>query len=229
MLREKRFTAAINLVLCASVMAKRDGHGGPDGQIGWCIAKLEEDYNWWVDEAENLPENPDDERTSILDPKQVEYVFDSLEPLREFGLRSDVVLLAFRAFAIDKELSGGRVRLVATDGKIGESDEKLFALPRIYGESGDSYAEFLDHISLLRIKYLNSVHKFSQQLTASELEEEVRDSVESVGSLPMHAFQEIASILEYCPAGFSPEEDDEDDGEAGVKIGEDEGNDQWIA
>ncbi|MDR2667515.1 MAG: hypothetical protein LBB38_00515 [Puniceicoccales bacterium] len=197
-------------------------------QIGWCIAKLESDFNWWIEETDNLPVNPDEDRISILDPKQVEYIFDLMDPLREFGLRGDMILPAFRAFSIDKDLGDGRIRLVATDEKIGESDEKLFALPNIFGESSGGYAEFLDHISLLRIKYLNSVHKFTQQLTVNELEEEVRDCVESMGAVPLHIFYEIANILEYCPAGFSADEDDEDGDDAIEEIVESNSDEQWI-
>ena len=101
-------------------------------------------------------------------------------------------------------------------------------MPNIFTGTGGGYAEFLDHISLLRIKYLNSVHKFAQQLTVNELEEEVRDSVESTGTLPLHIFHEIASILEYCPAGFSVDDDGDENDDGVEESGDGDGEEPWI-
>jgi hypothetical protein len=187
----------------------------PEKRMDWCVVRLESDLNWWVLEADWMPEDPDEGRLAILDPRQVEYVFDLLEPLREFGLQNSVVERAFLRFSIDKDLGGGRVRLTATREEIAESDEKLFALPNTFSESYGGYAEFLDHVSHLRIKYLNSIHRFAQQLTVDELEDEVRDAVEGtqIRELPAHLFQEIAGVLEYCPAGFSGGSGDGEDGE----------------
>jgi hypothetical protein len=208
-------------------MAMVGGENEQDRRIGWCIVKLETDLNWWVSETDYLPDRSDDELLSILDPKQVEYIFDLLEPLRGFGLQNDIVMRAFLRFAIDGDLGDGHVRLVATEEEIGESDEKLFALPNLFSESGSGYAEFLDHISLLRIKYLNSSHSFTQQLTVSELEDEVREGYEPAGALPLHAFQEIANILEYSPAGFVVPEDDGDGEESRAEITDGSENDEW--
>jgi hypothetical protein len=133
-----------------------------------------------------------------------------LDQLREFGLQHDIVERAFLRFAIDAELVNGRVRLTFTREQIAESDEKLFALPNIFSESSCGYAEFLDHISGLRIKYLNSMHNFTQQLTIDELEDEVRESMDSgqMGQGSVHIFREIVGILEYRPAGYEDIDDD---------------------
>jgi hypothetical protein len=186
-----------------------------NGRMEWCIVRLKEDYNWWVEEADLLPEILEEEQWSILDPRQLEYVFDLLEPLRECGLQNVIVERAFQCFSIDKDLGGGRIRLVACGEIAGETEEKLFALPATFAESYGGYAEFLDHISALRVKFLNGRNQFAQQLTVSELEESVRDMLENsqAEGLPIHLFQEIAEILNYCTAGFHDDgEDDEDDG-----------------
>ncbi|MDR2576559.1 MAG: hypothetical protein LBC42_00715 [Puniceicoccales bacterium] len=184
---------------------------GTDEKIEWCIAILDESYNWWLDDASWLPETIEEERLSILDPRQIEYVFDLLEQLRDFGLQHSIVERAFLRFAIDRDLGGGRVRLVATREQIAESEEKLFALPNIFSDTYGGYAEFLDHISSLRIKYLNSAHHFAQQLTVDELEDEVRESLEGNAETheAVHLFQELAGILEYCPAGYVERDESE--------------------
>ncbi|MDR3316715.1 MAG: hypothetical protein LBS68_01385 [Puniceicoccales bacterium] len=185
-------------------------------RVKWCVVVLDANFNWWVEESNWIPEYVDEDDISILDPRQIEYVFDLLEPLREFGLQCSVVERAFLLFTIDRDLGDGRIRLLEVQEKIGESEEKLFALPNIFNEAYGGYAEFLDHISFLRIKYLNSVHRFTQQLTVAELEEEVRESAGvAAGEGSMHLFQEVAGILEYCPAGFSDEDPGDEGGDDG--------------
>ncbi|MDR0678734.1 MAG: hypothetical protein LBF24_00570 [Puniceicoccales bacterium] len=190
-------------------MAMERERRAPNQPIGWCVVQLDENYNWWVEKTDRPSDNSDEERLSILDPKQVEYVFDLLESLREYGLQGDVVLRAFLPFSIEKDLGGGRVRLRITEEELGKSEEKLFALPNTFGEAGH-YAEFLDHISLLRAKLLNDTYSFVQRLTVTELEEGVRENCELEGQPALHVFQEIAGILEYSPMGFEPEKEEED-------------------
>ncbi|MDR2030089.1 MAG: hypothetical protein LBP65_01320 [Puniceicoccales bacterium] len=177
--------------------------------LEWCIVALKEDCNWWVIEGDLLPEMTEEEQLSIIDPRQVEHIFDLLDPLRECGLGREILERAFLRFAIDKDLGGGRVRLVASTEVLGESSEKLFALPDTFKEGYGGYAEFLDHISALRIKWLNGRHNFSQQLTVDDLEETVRDSLEGLQAPPHHLFQEIVGILEYTPDGLTTDDDDE--------------------
>lgn len=191
--------------------------------IEWCIVSLKEDMNWWVEEMSQTPAIELDERISILDPKQVEFMLDLLDTLRPYGLQEEIVEQAFIPFAIDKDLGGGRVRLVASDDKLMSSEEKLFALPNVFDESYGGYAEFIDHITALRVKMLNATCHFQQKLTVDELEDATRDALENteISELPTHLFQEILTILEYCPAGY--EDDLEDDDEA-HSLPEDEEN-----
>jgi hypothetical protein len=181
-------------------------------QIEWCIAQLESDANWWIVEASWLPFLDGEERLSILDPKQVEYMFDLLEPLKEYGLQKEIVERAFFRFSIDKDLSDVQIRLIPADEGFESSDEKLFALPNTFMKGKGSYGEFLDHISILRVKMLNAISKFSQKLTVDELEDAVREVVDStqIRELPIHLFHEILAVLEYCPLGFHDPDDIDD-------------------
>ena len=82
-------------------------------QLEWCIVRLGEDHNWWVDEVSD-PVHWDVDGLSIIDPRQVAHIIDLIDPLREFGFDPDVFERAFIAFRITKDLGKGRVRLART-------------------------------------------------------------------------------------------------------------------
>ncbi|MDR1437478.1 MAG: hypothetical protein LBI69_00255 [Puniceicoccales bacterium] len=186
-------------------------------QMEWCVVKLESDMNWWILEANWLPKVDGEELMGILDPKQVEYMFDLLEPLQEFGLQQDIVERAFFRFLIDRDLGDGRVRLLHYADGFAATDEKLFALPNAFNEGNGSYAEFLDHITIARVKMINGTGHFVQKVSVDELEETVREMVTStqIGELPTHLFYEIIGILEYSPLGFGEDDGDDDEDRSG--------------
>lgn len=170
-------------------------------QIEWCVVKLCADRRWWVEETNATAVVSDDEQACVLDPKQVESMFDLLEPLQPYGLQRSLVEKAFLPLAIDRDLGQGRLRLLPTDESLSEG--KFFALPRLFDESYGGYAEFIDHISNLRVKMLNASRRLKQQLSVDDLEDQVRtiwEATENSGQ-PLHLFQEIVAILEFCPAG----------------------------
>lgn len=181
-------------------------------QFEWCVAKLEPDFHWWIDETSEAAADGDG-LVSVFDPKQVEFMLDLLDPLRKYGLQMGILEKAFLPLAIDKDLGNKRLRLVPSTESLASSDEKLFALPHLSDESYGGYAEFIDHISALRVKLLNDCCNFKQNLTIDELEEELRNLVESTGEndSPGHLFQEVLAILEYCPAGYEDVLEGEDD------------------
>jgi hypothetical protein len=183
----------------------------------WCIVRLESGMNWWVVETNWLPPASGEENLSILDPNQVEHMFDLLEPMREYGLQASIVERAFLRFAIDKDLGSGNIRLVAFDGGFDVDTEKLFALPAISNDSGGGYAEFLEHIGVIQVKMLNATERFAQKLTLDELE----DAMSAMGNAAgdgTHAFNEILAILEYHPLRLATSEDGEEN---------DDGDDDW--
>jgi hypothetical protein len=180
----------------------------------WCIVRMDSDANWWVVETNWLPPASGEEGLGILDPNQVEHMFDLLEPMREYGLQADVVERAFLRFAVDKDLGGGNIRLVAFDGGFDINEEKLFALPAVSNDLSGGYADFLEHIGAIRVKMLNATERFSQKLTLDELEDAMTEINDAAGGIT-HVFQEILAILEYHPlrlAASSDEEEEDDDG-----------------
>ncbi len=182
-------------------------------KLEWLISSLGEDYNWWVKEVSDSI-NWDIDGLGIIDPRQWNYLVDFLDPLREFGLDTDLVEGAFFGFTIEKDLGENRICMIRSSDLILESEDALFALPDVVnGESGP-YADFLDHITTLRIKQINDLIEFDQNLTKTELEEELRDEVSNLyfEGKGLHHFTEITSILEYVPAGYNLDEED-DEGE----------------
>jgi len=182
--------------------------------ITWCIARLGKDFNWWVKKTSD-PVNWDiADGLSILDPKQLAYVLTELEPLREFGLSLDIVENAFIPFQMEKaDVEEKTVRLARVNELVQEAQDTdgIFALPDVANDESSAYADFLDHISSLRIQFLNSKIQFEQKLTIDEMEEHLREIQNQTYSeaKALHVFKEIADILEFIPEGYElPEEDD---------------------
>jgi hypothetical protein len=167
--------------------------------------------NWWVKEISD-PIHWDVDGLGIIDPRQFQHIIDLLEPLSEYGLQTEIVEEAFYSFGIDKIEEDKTVVLKRIEDSILESEEQLFALPDVLDEDKGPYADFLDHITKLRVKLLNDLIDFSQKLTVEELEEEIREAQNSdfLEGRASHFFNELNAILEYVPEGF--ELDDDEDG-----------------
>lgn len=180
-------------------------------QLEWCVVRLGEDHNWWVDEVSD-PVHWDVDGLSIIDPRQVDHIIELVEPLREYGFDPDVFERAFIAFRITKDLGKGKVRLARTKEPLLESEEKLFALPDIIDEENGPYADLLDHLTRLRVKLLNDLFDFEEKLTVDEVEDQIREQQNSdfIEGKAVHLFNEITAILDFMPAGYG--EDDEETG-----------------
>src|SRR5215212_11083267 len=98
--------------------------------LDWCVVRLGEDHNWWVNETSD-PVRWDVDGLSIIDPRQLSHLVDLVDPLRDYGFDQDLMERAFILFRIEKDLGNGKVRLKRTKESLFESDEKLFALPDI--------------------------------------------------------------------------------------------------
>lgn len=198
-------------------------------KLNWCIVRLGEDYNWWVQEvSDDIHWEADG--IGILDPNQVEHMVDSLIQMKPYGLRDELVEGAFLKYSIDKELPKNLVRLTANDEELMATKEKIFALPNVVDESDGPYLDFLEHIISVRVKMLNANIEFQQPMELDEIEEAIRDEQQSgyMSGKTVHAFDEIISILDYVPAGYSLDTDDEEKDEDEVEfpdIGEDLGED----
>lgn len=172
-------------------------------KLTWCKARIGEDMNWWVWEVSD-PIHWDTDGLGIIDPRQFQYLLDLLEPLSEYGLQTDIVEGAFYPFSIDNVEADKTVLLKRVSDSILQSDDPLFALPDVMDEEKGPYADFLDHVTRLRVKMLNDLIDFTQKLTIEELEEDIRESQNDafLEGRATHFFSEIAAILEYVPAGF---------------------------
>lgn len=182
-------------------------------KLEWCIVRLGEDMNWWVEEISD-DVHWDVDGLSIIDPRQMSHIMDQIDPLRDYDLQQDIVEGAFFRFKIDKTLEDNRIRLVRTSESIFESEEMLFALPDIIDEEKGPYADFLDHVAGLRVKLLNDSINFEKKLTLDELEEEIREdqNQDFMEGRATHVFSEVNAIIEYVPAGYELESDDDDSG-----------------
>lgn len=183
-------------------------------QLEWCVVRLGEDHNWWVDEVSD-PVHWDVDGLSIIDPRQVDHIIELIEPLREYGFDQDIFERAFIPFRIAKDLGKGRVRLTRVKQPLLESEEKLFALPDVIDEENGPYADFLDHITRLRVKMLNEILDLEEKLTVDEVEDQIRETQnnEFIEGKAVHLFNEITSILDFMPDGYGDDEDGETKGD----------------
>lgn len=162
--------------------------------------------NWWVTEVSD-PVHWDVDALGVIDPKQISYILEQCDALREYGFDADLVDEAFISFRIDKEEEKEQVRLTRTRESLLEDDNTHFGLPDIIDEEKGPYAEFLDNITRFRVKLLNDLIEFDQNLTVDELEEEIRErqNQEYMEGKAVHPFHEVVSILEYVPEGYEVE------------------------
>ena len=178
--------------------------------LDWCIVRLGEDHNWWVDEVSD-PIRWDVDGLSIIDPRQMAHLIELVEPLRDYGFDQDVMEAAFIAFRIEKEAGPQRVRLKRVKDSFFESEEKLFALADIVDEENGPYADLLDHLTRCRVKMLNDIFDFESKLTVDEVEDEIREDQNTsfIEGKAIHTFDELSAILDYVPAGWETEEGEE--------------------
>jgi hypothetical protein len=179
-------------------------------QLEWCIVRLGDDHNWWVEEVSD-PVRWDVDGLSIIDPRQVQHIVELVDSLRDYGFDQDLVERAFFPFRIERDLGAGRVRLVRVKDSLFESEDKLFALPDLLDEENGPYADFLDHITRLRVKMLNDLFNFEHQLSVDEVEDELREArnIDFMEGKAVHVFTEVTAILDYVPAGWDGEEEGE--------------------
>jgi hypothetical protein len=178
--------------------------------LEWCIVRLGEDHNWWVQEVSD-PVRWDADGLSIVDPRQVAHLLELVDPLRDYGFDQDVFEAAFIPFRIEKDLGSGRVRLKRVKDSLFESDDKLFALPDILDEENGPFADLLDHLTRCRVKMLNDLFDFESKLGTDEVEDEIREDQNAsfMEGKAIHCFEELCAILDYVPAGYETDEDEE--------------------
>jgi hypothetical protein len=176
--------------------------------LEWCIVRLGDDHNWWVEEVSD-PVRWDVDSLSIIDPRQVAHLIELVESLREHGFDQDVFEAAFISFRIEKDMGQGRVRLKRVKESLFESDEKLFALPDHLDEENGPYADLLDHLTRCRVKMLNELFDFESKLTVDEVEDQIREDQNTnfIEGKAVHVFAELTAILDFVPEGWDTDEE----------------------
>ena len=180
--------------------------------LEWCIVRLSEDENWWIDEISDK-ENWDVENLGIIDPKQFLHINELLDSMNEFGLDSQIVDDAFFTFEIKEEVKGGKIKLVRVRDSLLKADDMLFALPDVLDEEKGPYADFLNHVSQIRVTMLNELIEFAEPYTQEEMEEVLSEKQNNdfLEGRRNHFSDELISIMEFVPDGFAIDSDLEGD------------------
>jgi len=175
--------------------------------LEWCIVRLGNDHNWWVEEVSD-PVRWDVDGLTVIDPRQLNHIIELLDQLRDYGFDPELFERAFLAFRVEKDLGNGRIRVVRTRELLLESEEKLFALPDVLDEEHGPYADLLDHATRCRVKMLNDAFDFEQKLTVDEVEDQIREEQNNrfIEGKAVHVFDELNAILDYVPEGWDVEE-----------------------
>lgn len=182
--------------------------------LDWCIVRLGKDEKWWVDSISDQ-ENWDVEDLGIVDPKQFLHISELIDSMTEFGLDSQLVDEAFFTFEISQELDGGLIKLVRVRDSLLKAEDMLFALPDVLDEEKGPYADFLNHVSQVRVSMLNELIEFSEPYTQEEMEEILaeKENNDFLEAKRCHFSEELISILEFVPEGFAIDADLEEDRE----------------
>ena len=186
--------------------------------LDWCIVRSDEKKKWWVDSISDN-ENWDIEDLGIIDPKQFLYINELLDSMTEFGLESQLIDEAFFTFEISEELKGDRVRLDRVRDSLLKAEDMLFALPDVLDEEKGPYADFLSHVSQIRVSMLNELIEFAEPYTLEEMEEVLSEKLNNdyLEGRRSHFSDELIAILEFVPDGFELDSDldEERDGDKG--------------
>ncbi|MDQ8204588.1 hypothetical protein QEH54_16280 [Pelagicoccus sp. SDUM812003] len=171
--------------------------------MNWWVVEVSDDIHWDVDGL------------SIIDPRQISHILDLLEPLQEYKLDQDLFDSAFIPFRIQRDLGDGIIRLVRSKEGFADADEPLFGLPNVVDDENSPYADFINHITKVRVNMLNDMFDFESKLTVDEVEEEIREEENNnfIEGRAIHLFGEVTAILDYVPAGWEIDEDEDDDSE----------------
>ena len=136
--------------------------------LDWCVVRCDNDNKWWVDSISDS-ENWDIEDLGIIDPKQFIYINELLDSMTEFGLQSQLVDEAFFTFEISEEVAGKKVKLERVRDSLLKAEDMLFALPDVLDEEKGPYADFLSHVTQIRVAMLNDLIEFTEPYTIEEM------------------------------------------------------------
>lgn len=77
-------------------------------------------------------------------------------------------------------------------------------------DENSPYADFITHITKVRVAMLNDLIDFEQKLTIDEVEDDIREEENNnfIEGRAVHLFQEVTNILDYVPVGWELDDDD---------------------
>jgi hypothetical protein len=165
------------------------------------VARLGEDFNWWLDATEDAPETP---TAGLLDPRQTAYLVEACAEYRAYGFPPELLTSAFHLYAMQAEIEEGRVRLVHNpEARLSDAAD-LFAVPVLDPEGEGGYGDFLEALEAARVRKLNATHTYARACTTDELRDELDtlDADRYFSDATRHVFEEINEILEWSPAGW---------------------------
>ncbi|MEK9632945.1 MAG: hypothetical protein VW622_03805, partial [Opitutae bacterium] len=130
-----------------------------------------------------------------------------------YGLESQLVDEAFFTFAIQEELKGGQVKLSRVRDSLLKAEDMLFALPDVLDEEKGPYADFLNHVTQIRVSMLNELIEFAEPYTQEEMEEVLAEKQNNdfLEGQRSHFSDELFAILDFVPEGFAIDADLEED------------------
>jgi hypothetical protein len=68
--------------------------------LEWCIVRLGNDHNWWVEEVSD-PVRWDVDGLTVIDPRQLNHIIELLDQLRDYGFDPELFERAFLAFRVE--------------------------------------------------------------------------------------------------------------------------------
>jgi hypothetical protein len=66
--------------------------------LEWCIVRLGNDHNWWVEEVSD-PVRWDVDGLTVIDPRQLNHIIELLDQLRDYGFDPELFERAFASCA----------------------------------------------------------------------------------------------------------------------------------
>ena len=148
----------------------------------------------------------------IIDPKQFLLISELLDSMMVYGLQSQLVDEAFFTFAIEEE-QGGQVKLSRVRDSLLKAEDVLFNTRGVLDEEKGPYADFLNHVTQIRVSMLNELIEFAEPYTQEEMEEVLAEKQNNdfLGGQRSHFGDELFAILDFVPEGFAIDSDLEED------------------
>ena len=149
----------------------------------------------------------------IIDPKQFLLISELLDSMMVYGLESQLVDEAFFTFAIQGRTQGRAGQTFTGEGFSSEGRGHAFCFAGRLDEEKGPYADFLNHVTQIRVSMLNELIEFAEPYTQEEMEEVLAEKQNNdfLEGQRSHFSDELFAILDFVPEGFAIDADLEED------------------